>query len=548
MRLICARAAAVGAAVAALVTLPGLGSGTLWDNSETTYGEVAREIVLTHDWVVLHFNGSPWFVQPPLYFWIAALFAQLLGTTELAVRLPSALATIAMSAGLGYAVARSAGVRAGSIAAVVLATSLMQAVIGRLAIMDALLDLFVMAAILCWFRGAVVAGAVLLALGTLAKGPVAPAIVVLVIGAWLVWERRVGNRVAVPRRRTLALALAAYVAIVAPWFVAESVRVGAAGAGELLLHYTFGRYTGVIENQAGPWWYYVPVLILGFFPWIAFLPLGAWRAFEDARRPGGSLARLALVWFVVPFVFFSLAQTKLPNYVALTLPALAIIVALWFERVAVGHDRWSAVAWAATIPLFVGTLGFAIGQFVRTNRLESTGPLLARGFEGVTHVMAVGSLLAVLALLQRRWMLAAPYVLAATTTAVVLFIAFFAATELEAFKPIPAFARLIDAQRGSASVVAIHDAPGSAALTFYTAPGVRTVDGDADFVALICPRSDVYVVTHTSDAAALEGLALKRGRRAAILAAADKLSLLHVDGPACAGESTKLRVRPRIRA
>src|SRR5579871_3472549 len=95
-----ARAALIGAIVAALVTLPGLGVGTLWDNSETAYGEVAREILLTGDPVVMHMNGLPWFVQPPLYFWLAALCAKVLGMTALALRLPSALATICMGAAI----------------------------------------------------------------------------------------------------------------------------------------------------------------------------------------------------------------------------------------------------------------------------------------------------------------------------------------------------------------------------------------------------------------------------------------------------------------
>src|SRR5579884_2651952 len=88
------RAGLIGAAIAALVTIPGLGSGTLWDNSETAYGEVAREILLTHDWIVMHLNGAPWFVQPPLYFWIAAICVKVFGLTSFALRLPSALATI----------------------------------------------------------------------------------------------------------------------------------------------------------------------------------------------------------------------------------------------------------------------------------------------------------------------------------------------------------------------------------------------------------------------------------------------------------------------
>ncbi len=77
------------ALVAALTTLPGLGVGTLWDNSETAYAEVAREILLSGHWIVLHLNGAAWFVQPPLYFWIAAVFAKALGPSEFAFRLPS---------------------------------------------------------------------------------------------------------------------------------------------------------------------------------------------------------------------------------------------------------------------------------------------------------------------------------------------------------------------------------------------------------------------------------------------------------------------------
>src|SRR5665213_3397246 len=152
MRFVPVRAAILGVLFAAIVTLPGLGNGTLWDNSETVYGEAAREVLLTHDWVVMHVNGVPWFVQPPLFFWIAALCAKWLGVSALAMRLPAALATIAMGGALGYATARVAGTRAGTVAAIVLSTSLMQAIVGRLAIMDALLDLCIVIAMLCWFR------------------------------------------------------------------------------------------------------------------------------------------------------------------------------------------------------------------------------------------------------------------------------------------------------------------------------------------------------------------------------------------------------------
>ncbi len=215
MRLVPARAGLLGALFAVFVTLPGLGVGTLWDNSETAYGEVAREILLTHDWTVMHLNGQPWFVQPPLYFWIAALCAKLFGVGTVAMRLPAALATIAMGGAVGYATARIAGVRAGTTAAIILSTSLMQAIVGRLAIMDALLDFAVAAAVLWWYRAfepsgtprrrdtALICGALALAVGALAKGPVAPVIGVLVTGGWLLWESRAGRLAAAapPRRR-----------------------------------------------------------------------------------------------------------------------------------------------------------------------------------------------------------------------------------------------------------------------------------------------------------------------------------------------------------
>jgi 4-amino-4-deoxy-L-arabinose transferase-like glycosyltransferase len=551
MRSVPARAALLGAFLAALVTLPGLGIGTLWDNSETAYGEVAREILLTHDWVVMHLNSAPWFVQPPLYFWIAALFAKIFGATAFALRLPSALATIAMGGAVGYATARIAGERAGMIAAIVLSTSLMQAIVGRLAIMDALLDFAIAAAVLWWYRAfepsgdaarrdrAFVFGALALAVGTLAKGPVAPVITALVIGGWALWEGRAG-RLAAPRRRAAALAVLAYVAVTLPWFVALAMRVGPGAVGELIGHYTFGRYTGVIENQTGPLWYYVPVVILGFFPWIAFVPVAAAAAWREAGRPDGAFARLALVWTVVPFAFFSFASTKLPNYVALLLPALAILVALWFERVRAGADRRAAVISAATIPVFVGCVAFAIGAFSRSNRLDVDLAALNGQLAVLGVTMLAGSVLTAVAIARRRTAAWSPYVLALTSGALVLFIALVAEPAAEPLKPIPPIARTIDAARKPGDVVAIGGVSGGNGLLFYTTPPVRDIKNNAGFLSTICPGGGAWIVARPQDAQRLADLARSFRRTAEIvmrtpLAQHPRAALLHVGGADCSG-------------
>jgi 4-amino-4-deoxy-L-arabinose transferase-like glycosyltransferase len=544
------RAALTGAVVAALVTIPGLGSGTLWDNSETAYGEVAREILLTHDWLVMHLNGAPWFVQPPLYFWIAAIFAKLFGVGSFALRLPAALATIAMGAVSAYALARQLGSRAGAYAGIVLSTCLMQAIVGRLAIMDALLDLAVTLTIFCWFRGIqsgrdryYVLGAVAAALGFLTKGPVAPVVALLVIVPYYVWERRSGEAHA-PGWRGWLGAVACFAAIAAPWFAALAARGGAHAVFELIGHYTFGRYTGTIENQSGPVWYYLPVIVLGFFPWVAFLPSAIAAAGGRLRRaPAGegernvhSALRLAVTWAIVPLLFFSFAKTKLPNYIALELPALAVLVAVYLEDAVERVRSRSALISTAAVPLVILLLAAAIVVFSRDNRLTGAFEQLAVNLVYVGGAIFTGSLAAFVLLAMGRARSAAPYALGASMVVAVAFIALLALPQAEQFKPIPHLAPIIQAQRKPGDAVAILHVSGGNALVFYTRPHVFVVVGPGDPnpggmgvspQAVICNAPRTWLIAPAADETPTFG----RGRRK--VARWGKAQLYLYDGNRC---------------
>ncbi len=549
------RAALVGALVAALATLPGLGVGTLWDNSETAYGEVAREILLSHDWIVLHLNGVPWFVQPPLYFWIAALFAKTFGVSEFALRLPSALATIAMAGSVGYTVARVATPRAALLAAVVLSTSLMQAVVGRLAIMDALLDLAVALAVLCWF-GAFrtgnpawwYGGWVALAFGTLAKGPVAPAVALMVVVPWALWDRASGREVFAPPPGRWAAGIALYAALLLPWAAALARAAGPVAFGELVGHYTVGRYLGTIENQSGPIWYYVPVVVLGFFPWFAFLVPAlaeAWREARDARE--GSLARLALVWAVIPFVFFSFAKTKLPNYIALELPAFAIVVAAWFDRVVDRSDRRAALAWTALVPVTIGGLAFAMSAFSHDNRLTADLAQIRSDFIALGIVILLGSVACFALLLVRRLAWAGPFALGASSLLVILMIAVGGEPLVERFKPIPPLAAAIDRLRRDGDLVAVQGVSGANALLFYTRPRVAQLDGPneapgdpaMDPRLAICGAPRAFVIA-SKDRPSPDPT---YGRTRRVLASSNNDLLFLYDGPPCTAASRAGTVR-----
>jgi 4-amino-4-deoxy-L-arabinose transferase-like glycosyltransferase len=507
------RTALFGAVVAAIATLPGLGTGTLWDNSETAYGEVAREILLTHDWVVMHLNLTPWFVQPPLYFWIAAVFAKIFGVGSFALRLPSALATIAMGAAIGYATAKLAGPRAGLYGAIVLSTSLMQAVIGRMAIMDALLDLAVAIGILALFRAftggwqtaSVLGAAAAVALGILAKGPVALTAVGLVIVPWFLWERFAHARLTYPPFWLWALGLALLLAIDVPWFALLAAQAGPHAIDRLIGHYTFGRYLGTIENQSGPVWYYVPVVILGFFPWISYLPSAVAAAWQRARTADGMsvhVVRLALVWSIVPFVFFSLAKTKLPNYLALEMPGLALLVALWFDQLVEQERRRSVLIATAVIPLTICAVAIAIAVYARDAHVLAGTEAVIGDLATMGAIIFIGSVVTFVLLWTRRTEIA-PYAYALTAIVMVTYTIVVGEPHAERFKPIPQLAAIIRDHQQNGDAIAIHDIGGGNSLIFYTQPHVYVIGGKIDPSDIICAASRTFYITSERDASAL---------------------------------------------
>jgi 4-amino-4-deoxy-L-arabinose transferase-like glycosyltransferase len=542
------RAALIGAVVAALITVPGLGNGTLWDNSETAYGEVAREVLLYRDPVVMHFNSAPWFVQPPLYFWIAAFFAKLFGVVPFALRLPSALATVATAAVVGYAVARASTARAGVLSAVILSTTLMAAIVGRLAIMDAILDSAVTLAVFAFYaalrarqeavaRAPWLAGWAAMALGVLAKGPVAVVVTALVIVPWYLWERARGGPVRAPGLREWLIGPTLFLVIALPWYALLARAAGIQAVAELIGHYSLGRYLGTIENQTGPIWYYAPVIVLGLFPWFAFLPPALWAQVRASSTPGGGLARLTLVWAVVPLVFFSLARTKLPNYIALEFPALAICVGLWFDGVSAGIQRRVALAWTLLVPATIGGVAFAISVFSRDMHLTADTHKVLGDLVALALVIFAGSVTCFALLLSTRTARFAPYSLAAASLVSVLIVALVAEPHAEPLKPIPQLAKVIREQRTDGDLVAIQGVAGGNALVFYTAPRVVTLDGArdpgrseaTDPGRAICGSERAFVVT----SARRPEQDPTYGRNRRTLATADGDVLYLYDGPPC---------------
>jgi len=314
-----------------------LGATGLFDADEPAYAGAAREMLQRGDWVTPYFNGQPRFDKPILFYWLILFSYRLFGITEFAVRLWSALAGLGLVVLLWRAARRWVSGDAALWTGVAFSTNLLTALLARAAVTDMLLTFFVTAAILAGLRALEEPESgnrwpargmwAAMALAVMVKGPVGLLIPAMALGGCLVVLREVRAGL---RRLFLWEGPVLFLAIAAPWYALALSANGWAFIEGFVIKHHVTRYTGVISSHAGPLWFYLPVVLVGFFPWSGFLPSALWRAVQAARgrRAGTAGERLAvacLCWLAGLFVFFSLAGTKLPSYLFPAFPAMALL-------------------------------------------------------------------------------------------------------------------------------------------------------------------------------------------------------------------------------
>jgi len=316
-----------------------LGGPSLWETDELIYGEVAKEILKSGDWITLHFNYREWFDKPPLYMWLTAFFYRFFGWNEFTTRIWSSFFGIAQVMVIYFFGKILFNKRVGFISAIILATSLQFIVQSRLALVDVPLSFFISLSILFFYLGCMnpdkswhyLLSSFFMALATLTKGPVGIIIPVLIIGIYLLLTKSLGQ---LKRMKLLQVAIVFFL-VASPWYIIELMRHGWTFIDNFFLLRTVSRFTTSFEGHTGPVYYYISVLFAGFFPWSSFLPFSFFHLLRKGKR-GEVVERkksfLILVWFAVIFVFFSAAKSKLPGYIFPLYPVCALSVGkLWDE-------------------------------------------------------------------------------------------------------------------------------------------------------------------------------------------------------------------------
>jgi 4-amino-4-deoxy-L-arabinose transferase-like glycosyltransferase len=325
-------------AVAAGLCFLKLGTPSLWDIDEGNNAEAAREMLESRNWIVPTFNYEWRPDKPALLYWLQTAAYQLVGVNEWGARLPSALAalvTVLVAYELGRRLFDPA---TGLLGGLILTSAVAFAVSAHFANPDALLNLCTVLTLgIFWHgfvrkgRGWFVPAGISAGLGVLAKGPVALVLPAGVIGLFLLWCR---ERRRLHDRRLLHGA-AAFALVTLPWYVWVTNDTKARFLRDFILVHNVGRYLSPMEHHNGPIFYYLGALVLGFAPWSVFLVPASWfatghRARADAQPASGY--RFLWCWIAVYLVFFSLAGTKLPNYILPAYVPIALLTARFLER------------------------------------------------------------------------------------------------------------------------------------------------------------------------------------------------------------------------
>jgi len=404
---------------AGLVLFTSLGGAALFDEDEPKNAACAREMLARGDWVVPTFNYELRTDKPVLLYWLMMGAYTVFGVNEFAARFWSAVlgtGTIFVTYHLGRQLFSP---RVGLLAGLIMASSLMFVVSSRAATPDATLIFFATLAMFLYVRSisphqgehgeswqastegsatetslsiqsvtprkwiALVPCFAAMGMAVLGKGPVGVVLplgvvaLFVLVATWtppaqttvggrikrvLAWFRRTITCFAPYRIWQTMIALRLHVAVLVvvavalPWYALVGWKTDGAWLAGFLGNHNVGRFVSAMENHRGPIIYYIPAIIIGFFPWSIFLTLSIIQLVRQIRRrEAWRSGHLFLAcWAGLWIGFFSLAGTKLPSYVLPAYPALALLTATFL-------DRWIRAPSSVSRSLVRGALGsFAV--------------------------------------------------------------------------------------------------------------------------------------------------------------------------------------------
>lgn len=284
-----------------------LGSIPLLDPDEPVYGETPKEMMQFNDYCSPRIYGQFWYDKPPMYYWLVAGSYKLFGVNEFAARLPSALLAVLCVTVVCYMTAKLFDQQTGIISGLVLATSLEFFYLAKAAVTDITLTLFLTLALLCFLRRHYCLFYFFSGLATLTKGPIGLLFPGAIVIIWLGLTQQL-NAI---RHMKILRGMTVWSLVVLPWYGAMFYVHGMDFVNGFIGVNNILRFATPEHVETAGWYFFIPVLILGFFPWSPLLIPAITRAVKAKDSATFSIVSFLIVWAAFIFVFFTLSNTKL---------------------------------------------------------------------------------------------------------------------------------------------------------------------------------------------------------------------------------------------
>ena len=373
-----------------------LGSIGLLDKTEPMFAEAARQMVVTGDWITPYWNQEVRFDKPPLTYWLIGLSYKVFGINEWGARIPSALAAILVIILVFYTLKNFGDISlrkglssskkswfSAYIGSGIIALNPFWIAWGRTSVSDIFLASSISLALFSFFLGYVQSRKtsltylglsakewwylgywIFMSLGVLAKGPVALVLPGIIVFVFLIY---VNQLIPVIKEIPWISGLLSFSIISTPWFALVTMTHGREYINTFFGLHNVQRFTNVVSRHPGAWYYYLIVVLIGLLPWSVYFPLALtelefWKRSKLMNSSRSShLGIFALCWFCIIFLFFSVSATKLVSYILPSIPALTIVVTLfWSNRI--NDSRQSSKIWPFLFLIScIANIGILIG-------------------------------------------------------------------------------------------------------------------------------------------------------------------------------------------
>ncbi len=478
-----------------------LGRYGLWEPDEARYAEIAREMLATHNFIVPHLNYVPYIEKPPLLYWTTSLAFYLLGVNEFAARIVPAISALFGVIVTWWFGRRIFDHRRALLAAAILITSPLYAAMAQVLTTDMLLTALMAVAFfsfyLQWRDGGRwwIAMYLAMALAVLTKGPVGVAIPAAagIVFAW--WQGAL--RDAWGKFHVVAGALIV-AAIALPWFAIVAARL----PGFLdfyIIGEHFRRVFVASYSHDEPFYFYLPVIIVGLLPWSICLPLLFIEGMRNAARSWCAIVAALVI------VLFSAADAKLIPYILPAVPPLALLLADSIlsaiesrDPQSVGRVKRSAFVAALGPLLCVGGMVCIVLAATAAYFHNRDIPMLARVILVTGIIILIGGAASIAAYVRARYEAALTIVVAAVAAALIT--ATYGRIDVESLHSWAPLARALAASSPGATLIDYHRYP--QAIPFYTRRRVilaGPVLSELRFGAEHSPDRDRYFLNSDAD-------------------------------------------------